>query len=145
MNVPILSRRRDRKEAALIAAAESAAEAALTKAGFAPALAGQPGTTGVSGATYPVPNPSTLAQNPSQPVGNPSSPFMQTGGNYGANPLPRPDYDFGSLFGPGYPLFPDALDPLRPDGRADPRRYQYPVTWNIQLIDREIPWALYFS
>ncbi len=142
MNVPILSRRRDRREAAITAAAESAAEAALTKAGFAPALAGQPGTTGVSGATYPVPNPSTLTGNPSQPWGNPSSPFMQTGGNYGANPLPRPNYDFGSLFGPGYPLFPDALDPLRPDGRADPRRYQYPVTWNIQLIDREIPWAL---
>lgn len=130
--MPILSRRRERKQADFDAAVQRAVEKAT---GMAPALAGAPGTTGVSGATYPVPNPS-------QPVPNPSSPFMQTGGSYGASPLPRPNTSFGSLFGPGYPLFPDALDPLRPDGRADPRRHQYPVTWNIQLVDREVSWSL---
>lgn len=87
-----------------------------------------PGYTGVSGATYPVPNP--------------SSPFNQTGGNYGANPLPRPNGDFGSLFGPGYPLFPDALDPLGPSGRTGARRYQYPVTTNIQIGQFGAPWTL---
>ncbi len=126
MNLPVLSKRRERKQADFDAAVDAATERALEKAGMAPALAGAPGATVASGATYPF---------------NPSSPFMQTGGSYGANPLPRPNSDFGSLFGPGYPLFPDALDPLRPDGRSDPRRYQYPVTWNITLTDREIPWA----
>ena len=98
----------------------------VEKAGMAPALQGSPGATG--GATYP--------------VWGQSSPFVQTAGNAtGANPLPRPWESYGSLFGPGFPLFPDALDPLRRDGRADPRRYQYPVAWNLQLVDRDVPWT----
>lgn len=136
MNIPVLTKRRERRDAAITAAAEAAADAALEKkAALAPALLGAPGYVGVGGATYPVAAPGS-------PVPNPSSPFNQTGGNYGANPLPRPNYDFGSLFGPGYPLFPDALDPLRPDGRASPRRWEYEVTWNIQLVDREVPWSM---
>jgi 8-oxo-dGTP pyrophosphatase MutT (NUDIX family) len=95
---------------------------------LSPAQAGAPEYTGVSGATYPVLNP--------------SSPFNQTGGSYGANPLPRPNTDFGSLFGPGYPLFPDALDPLGPSGRAEPRRYQYRVTENIAIGQFGAPWTL---
>src|ERR1022692_3154992 len=74
----------------------------------------------------------------------PSSPFSQTAGitnSAGANPLPRPDSSFGSLFGPGSPLYPDALDPLRPEGRADPRRYQYQPAVNLQLADRNIAWS----
>lgn len=127
MNLPVLSRRRERRDATIANVAEKAVLDALEKAGKSPALQGAPVATGISGASYPVPNP--------------SSPFMQTGGNYGANPLPRPPSDFASLFGPGYPLFPDALDPLRSDGRAGPRRYQYRVTENIQLVDRDVPWT----
>lgn len=124
MAIPILGRRKERRQAELTAVITDAIE----KAGQSPALAGAPGAVGVGGATYPVPNP--------------DSPFMQTGGNFGAQPLPRPNTDFGSLFGPGYPLFPDALDPLGPNGRAQPRRDQYPVTYNIQLIDRDTPWSV---
>lgn len=127
MNVPVLSKRRAARNAQIAQVARDAVLEEISKAGAMPALAGAPGTVGVSGATYPVPNP--------------SSPFMQTGGNYGANPLPRPLGIFDSLFGPGYPLFPDALDPLRADGRAGPRRYQYSPTWNVQLVDRDVPWT----
>lgn len=126
-NLPILGKRRERKAAAMQAAIDAAVEDRVGKA-LSPAQAGAPPAMGVPGATYPIPNP--------------SSPFTQTSGMVGANPLPREFNTFGSLFGPGYPLFPDALDILRPDGRADPRRYQYPVTWNLQLIDREVPWSL---
>ena len=123
MAIPLLGKRRERKTAEL----EAAIEAGIGKA-LSPAQQGAPQMTGVSGATYPVPNP--------------SSPFNQTGGNYGANPLPRPNSDFGSLFGPGYPLFPDALDPLGPSGRAEARRYQYRVTENISIGQFGAPWTL---
>jgi SPP1 gp7 family putative phage head morphogenesis protein len=81
----------------------------------------------VSGATY---------------IRNPSSPFAQTGMSVaGYVPLPRPVEDFNSGFGPGVPLFPDALDALGPGGRVMPRRAQYLVAANLQLLDRAIPWT----
>lgn len=123
MAIPILGKRRERKQAELVSSvADALAEKALM-----PAQQGAPPMTGVSGATYPVPNP--------------SSPFNQTGGSFNANPLPRPDRHFDSLFGPGYPLFPDALDPLSQTGRAEPRRYQYRVTENISIGQFGAPWT----
>ena len=123
MAIPILGKRRDRRQAELVASIADA----LAEKSLSPALASAAAMSGVSGATYPVPNP--------------SSPFNQTGGSYGADPLPRPDGAFTSLFGPGYPLFPDSLDPLGPTGRAEPRRYQYRVTENIQIGQYGAPWT----
>ena len=121
MNVPILTKRRERKQSELTAAIDAGVEKALTPA---VAMAAQAGAH--SGATYAV---------------NPSSPFAQTGGFGSAYvPLPRPDDAFNSLFGSGYPLIPDPLDPLGPDGRAAPRRYQYRVSENLNLLDRQTPW-----
>lgn len=81
-----------------------------------------------SGATYSVPTP--------------NSPFAQTGGGVMADPLPRAANTFDSLFGAGYPLVPDPIDPLGPNGRVAPRRSQYLVAWNLQLIDRQVPWTM---
>lgn len=46
-------------------------------------------------------------------------------------PLPRDPAD-QNAFGPYHPLVPAPLDPTRPDGRVDPRLWQYPVSWNLQ-------------
>jgi len=122
-NIPLFTKRRERKTAQLQAAIDAGVEKALS-----PALQGAPAATTVSGATYPVPNP--------------SSPFNQTGGNFGANPLPRPPGVFDSLFGPAAPLWPDSLDPLDASGRSQLRRGQYEPAWNVQLVDRPVPWSV---
>lgn len=49
-----------------------------------------------------------------------------------ATPLPRPPAWATAPFGPGMPLYPAPLDPVRPDsGRPAPRLYEYPVSWNL--------------
>ena len=40
-------------------------------------------------------------------------------------------------FGPGNPIFPGAINPLRTDGRADPRRYEYQVAQNINVATEQ--------
>lgn len=126
MAVPILGKRRERRQAELIAAIEKAMSPAVAQAAAQAQAA--------SGATYPVAQRGTS---------NPSSPFTQTGGYGGAYaPLPRGDDTFNSLFGPGYPLIPDPLDQLGENGRALPRRTQYLVSANLQLIDRRVPWSV---
>lgn len=46
-------------------------------------------------------------------------------------------------FGPSRPLTPAAINPLNEDGRPDPRRWQYPVAWNININDnRLVPWTM---
>lgn len=60
-----------------------------------------------------------------------------------AAPLPRPPADFISAFGPGVPLIPEPIDQVDPStGRVLPRRSEYPVAWNLQLVDRQVPWAV---
>lgn len=58
-----------------------------------------------------------------------------------ADPLPRDPRD-NDLYGPGTALYPAPLDPVRPDsGRADPRGYEYGVSWNLRLGgEKLIPW-----
>lgn len=58
-----------------------------------------------------------------------------------ANPLARDPRDHDN-FGPGSPLRPAALDPVRTDsGRPEPRGSEYDVSWNLRLNgDRLIPW-----
>ena len=45
-------------------------------------------------------------------------------------------------FTPGNPLVPGAINPVREDGRADPRRYEYQVAQNINITPTKlIPFA----
>lgn len=56
--------------------------------------------------------------------------------------LPRPEEWLTAQFGPQWPLPVEPLDKPRPDSdMAEPRVWQYPFSWNIQLFDqRGIPW-----
>ncbi|MEU5596687.1 phage head morphogenesis protein [Streptomyces sp. NPDC020298] len=63
----------------------------------------------------------------------------RTDGTY--QPLPRIEPQVP--FGPGVPLTPAAIDPLRPDGRTEPRFNEYPVTSNLPGVgDRLVPWKV---
>ena len=63
----------------------------------------------------------------------------RTDGTY--QPLPRTEPQVP--FGPGVPLYPAAIDPLRPDGRTEPRFNEYPVTSNLPGVgDRLVPWKV---
>ncbi|HTF49383.1 MAG TPA: minor capsid protein [Pseudonocardia sp.] len=58
-----------------------------------------------------------------------------------AQPLPRDQYPYA--FGPGIPLTPAPLDPTRrSSGRAEPRLWEYPVSWNLPGTGhgRLVPW-----
>ena len=114
MAIPLLGKRRERRNADIATAVEAAVGKAMV-----PAEQRAVQVEGIPGATYP--------------VAPPSSPFAQTGGSYASKPLPRSFEEFSSLFGPAYPLAPDALDPVGQRGRAEPRRRQYPVAENIQI------------
>lgn len=59
-----------------------------------------------------------------------------------SNPLPRIDPQVA--FGPGVPLIPGAIDPVRPDtGRPEPRFNEYPVSSNLPGVsDRLVPWKV---
>ena len=58
-------------------------------------------------------------------------------------PLERDPQDAIVPFAPNQALWPAFLNQPRPDGRADPRRYQYPVAWNIQITEqRVVPFQL---
>jgi hypothetical protein len=53
---------------------------------------------------------------------------------YGAQtPLTRNPLMSGVPFGPGQPIMPGAINPLRDDGRSDPRRYEYQVAQNLNI------------
>lgn len=56
--------------------------------------------------------------------------------------MPRDTFPYA--FGPGVPLYPAPLDPVRSDtGRAEPRIYEYPVSWNIPgTSTRLVPWQV---
>lgn len=46
-------------------------------------------------------------------------------------------------FGPGVPLVPSTIDQLQPSGRPAPRRFEYPVSWNLQVsTTRAVPWSV---
>lgn len=55
-----------------------------------------------------------------------------------ANPLPRAPYSATVPFGPGMPITPGAINPLRQDGRPDPRRYEYQVAQNINVTETRL-------
>jgi hypothetical protein len=64
-------------------------------------------------------------------------------GNTRAKPMPRPDQWAEAPFGPSRPLVPAPINIPRPDTqRAEPRLFEYPVAWNIQIDNtrRHVPW-----
>jgi hypothetical protein len=66
-----------------------------------------------------------------QDMVNRSGPMNQT---YGQSvSLPRNTVWPTVPFTPGNPLVPGAINPVRSDGRADPRRYEYQVAQNINI------------
>lgn len=59
------------------------------------------------------------------------------------NPLPRNQNLAGIPFGPSLPLTPAAINPVNSDGRTAPRRYEYPVAWNVFVTEqRLVPWKV---
>lgn len=60
-----------------------------------------------------------------------------------AQPLDRNPADRVVPFAPGGPLIPALINPPREDGRALPRRYEFPVAWNLQITEqRVVPFRL---
>lgn len=58
-------------------------------------------------------------------------------------PLDRNPWLPGVPFGPSQPLMPSAINPVGEDGRPDPRRWEYPVAWNIFVTEqRLVPWKV---
>jgi hypothetical protein len=58
-------------------------------------------------------------------------------------PMPRPAETFGAVLSPGTPLLPAPLDRVDPaTGRAAPRRWEAPVSWNLDLTTRRTPWQV---
>jgi hypothetical protein len=52
--------------------------------------------------------------------------------------LPRDPQMANVPFTPGIPLVPGAINPIRPDGRPDPRRYEYTVAQNINVTEQRL-------
>lgn len=52
--------------------------------------------------------------------------------------LPRNPLLASVPFAPGMPLFPGAINPLRADGRPDPRRFEYLVAQNINITENRL-------
>ena len=60
-----------------------------------------------------------------------------------AEQMPRNPADYAVPFAPGRPLVPALINPPREDGRATPRRYEFPVAWNLQISQqRDVPFIL---
>jgi hypothetical protein len=52
--------------------------------------------------------------------------------------LPRDPNMANVPFTPGVPIVPGAINPVRPDGRPDPRRYEYQVAQNINITETRL-------
>lgn len=60
-----------------------------------------------------------------------------------ATPLPRESTDATVPFAPAMPLFPSLINTPRADGRAEPRKSEFPVAWNIQILEqRNVPFRV---
>ena len=60
--------------------------------------------------------------------------------------LGRDPAAFGGGLGPAYPMLPLPLDQVDPKtGRADPRKWQYEVAWNLDLQQRLAQWNILSS
>jgi len=60
-----------------------------------------------------------------------------------ATPLPRESTDATVPFAPAMPLYPSLINTPRADGRAEPRKSEFPVAWNIQILEqRNVPFRV---
>lgn len=60
-----------------------------------------------------------------------------------ATPLERDPRLAVVPFPPASPLIPALINQPRPDGRAEPRKYEFPVAWNLQIVEqRNIPFRV---
>jgi len=58
-------------------------------------------------------------------------------------PLPRNPFLSSVPFGPSNPLIPSAINQVNEDGKTEPRRWEYPVAWNIFVTEqRLVPWKV---
>ena len=91
-------------------------------------------------AAPPLPAGATTTQfSPEQLAGIASQ--MYSVGNY--IPLPRQAGMNAIPFGPSNPLSPSAINPVNEDGKTEPRRWEYPVAWNIFVTEqRFVPWKV---
>jgi hypothetical protein len=65
--------------------------------------------------------------------------IRSVGQGYGTSVgLPRDPQMANVPFTPGIPLVPGAINPLRSDGRPDPRRYEYTVAQNINVTEQRL-------
>lgn len=55
-----------------------------------------------------------------------------------AEQLERDPLSYTVPFAPGRPLVPALINPPRDDGRTAPRRYEFPVAWNLQITEQRI-------
>ena len=77
---------------------------------------------------------------PAQPIGGQG--LAQQSG-WEATALPRPGDAFGSMLGPAAPLLPSPIDPVDPaTGRAEPRKFQFQVAYNLNLTQQDVPWSV---
>jgi hypothetical protein len=72
---------------------------------------------------------------------NPNTVAQLTNSGYGNTvPLERDPLTANVPFAPGLPIIPGSINPVRQDGRADPRRYEYQVAQNINVSEtRPVP------
>lgn len=55
-------------------------------------------------------------------------------GYFEAMPWTEPDV----AFGPGQRIVPSAIDPLNAQGRTEPRTYEYPISWNLNIGNQRL-------
>lgn len=96
-----------------------------------------------------IPTTSSVEKAPSLPAGANSftadqvAQLMSAQGIGTFNPLPRDPRTVGIPFGPSLPLTPAAINTPNADGRTEPRRWEYPVAWNIFVTEqRLVPWKV---
>src|SRR6202521_5388502 len=58
-----------------------------------------------------------------------------------ARSLARDPGTFGAMMGPNYPLIPWPIDELGPGGRPDPRKFQFDISWNLQVSKQLAKWS----
>lgn len=71
-------------------------------------------------------------------VSDMSSMTTQQTSGYNTTGLPRDANSASVPFAPGRPIIPGAINPLRDDGRPDPRRYEFQVAQNINITETRL-------
>jgi hypothetical protein len=85
----------------------------------------------------------TKATLPAGSVVQTESQIASASGGLQGTPLARDGQWATVPFAPGQPLLPGLVNRPGAEGRAQPRRYEYPVAWNVQVAQsRDVPFTL---